>query len=197
VWRPGSTAACRLCGAPPPPDVALYTRRAEALAAWTDALRQLQPEGSSSATGDSAPDVSNVTNALARLRSVLHDADAGVMGALHAALPLLAAADPTGAHAADVSNALAAAGDAAAHWVPPHRRVDWHIEAALLAGAAGRPDTSAGHWAAAHKAGAPMLTASAPALLETFTAFAAKPPRNRREAALADKMRLEVAAWAH
>lgn len=197
VWRPGSGAACALCGAAPPPDVALYTRRAQALAEWADALRQLQPAEGGRDRSIPDGDDGGVSTALACLRAVLHDADAGVMGALHAALPLLAAADATGARAADAAAALAAAGDAAAGWVPPHRRVDWHVEAALLAGAAERPDASARHWAAARDAGAPVLAASAPALLETFAAFAAKPPRNRREAALADKMRLEVAAWAH
>ena len=224
IVRPGRGCACSVCFSPPPSDLHLYTLRAEAIAAFhasmrdvassvsesvgdlggaspeqllSPALQSSSPPSTSAFPPSSPPSLDVIKGALSALRSILHDTDAAVLTALHAALPLLAgAADPSGAcSAAEAALALCAAGDTAAAWVPPHRRIDWQVEAGLLLGAAGQPEASGRAWKAAHDLAQPYLKSSAPQLLEAFSAFARKPPRNRAEAGFADKLRLEVAAW--
>lgn len=199
VVRPGGAANCVSCGAARPSDMELYTARAEALVAFRRAMTPQATTAGENPAGDGTPAqvvFPGVVEALEALQGVLADTDAGVMQALHAAIPALRQADASGALAADAAAALAAAGDAGCTWVPANKRMDWHVEAGLLLGAAGRPDASGLAWAAAAEIGRPLLAPTAPALLETFAAFAGKPPRNKGEAALADKIRLEVAAWA-
>lgn len=96
--------------------------------------------------------------------------------------------------ALDLSRRAAAAAEllVAGRVFPPTRLLAVCIDHALLAGGLALPDESSLWWERALPLARTFHGTSAPALVEAIDSFVRKPPRNRGEAALAERLRLHA-----
>ena len=111
-------------------------------------------------------------------------------GPLPPPAPLSRAAALAASLSARVTAAAAALADARV--ISPLRLLHALVDHALLTGGVGDAAESARAWARAAPLAVTFHGASAPGLAEAYAAFAAKPPRTRGEAALAERIRLHV-----
>jgi hypothetical protein len=170
-----------------------------------DQRRGVEAGGTAVATAAPPPPAST---AAAVARGALLAASAAASGRIATATTTTAAAAAEDAHtppseltpvaslALSLSSraAVAAATLAAARVALPSRVLATLVDHALLVGGLGLPAESAEWWARALPLARMLHGSSAPALVEAFEAFTRKPPRNRGEAALAERLRLHALA---
>jgi hypothetical protein len=121
------------------------------------------------------------------LRAVLHDTDMGAFVRLFACLPELAK-DGKREEAVKLSADVIAAAKQLRYF-PKVKLLRLVTDHGILCGASEQVEESAKAWALAAELGGQLLKSTSPHIVEMYEAFAAKPPRNRVEAAAADRIR--------